>query len=468
MKLMDYAKIFLTISVILVVSALIVCGIVWWNDITVKEIWSNYISKPDPWVGIFTSIGAIFTVFVFIVTAYASLKSGESAKIAAKALELSRESSRKDDFIKQFTLLLEQHNEHLTIVKKYLDKKISFVNDIMILKDHYYAFSILNGHSVISPYMRVLYHVLKHIDKDFYLYNKDNDYLIEKKKYSSLVRSLISNDVMKLIAVNSSYIYKNGDYNDYKEYQLLLNKFDFFQHAIFINKSGDKSSHDMLKIQFKNVRDKIFNHYKNIDNNYYSVIKNKSFLYEEDIDIKVMVIISILFKNKLQDFALELFSPKNELIKNGLIKIRDNIIINYSEDSIIKKIIGYREVIIKNKTGLFYTLEDKIKKSSNYRDELKKEIKPLEMGDIKTLVSNYFENQEVCGDIYFKEINEKTYTITKNEMKHQLDSIKRGEEIIESIEGGSYKKYFEDINEQYNKKIKSIFTQSLQLKLYEK
>ncbi len=228
----------ITVFVTLAVSTLIVCGIVWgivwWNDITVKEVWSNYISKPEPWVGVFTSIGAIFTVFVFIVTAYASLKSGESAKIAAKALELSYENSRKDDYIKQFTLLLEQHNNLHKSVVKYID---SLKNNKGIISDSddkgiirwdeslEDAANKLYQNYNFSIYMITLYRLLKHIDENFYKKNSSDKFIKEKKEYSSIVRSVIRNDVLFLIAINS--FNKN---NSFKEYKKKLEKFSFFKH----------------------------------------------------------------------------------------------------------------------------------------------------------------------------------------------------------------------------------------------
>ncbi len=234
-----YLKGCITVFVTLAVSTLIVCGIVWgivwWNDITVKEAWSNYISKPEPWVGVFTSIGAIFTVFVFIVTAYASLKSGESAKIAAKALELSYENSRKDDYIKQFTLLLDQHNNLHKSVIKYIDslednKEIisssdenSIIRWGMSLED---AASKLYQNYNFSLYMITLYRLLKHIDEGFYKKGSYNDEFIkEKKGYSSIVRSVIRNDILFLIAINSC---NNND--SFKDYKVKLKKFSFFKH----------------------------------------------------------------------------------------------------------------------------------------------------------------------------------------------------------------------------------------------
>ncbi|EPM1428616.1 putative phage abortive infection protein [Proteus mirabilis] len=227
MKLTGYAKIFLTASVILIASILIVLG----SDITLKEMWSNYFSQPDPWVGIFTSIGAIFTVCVFIATVYATRKAGESAKIAGEALELSRESGRKDDFIKQFTLLIEQHNKSHEIMMKVLDTyQIDENKDInwnMTIKE---ASDKLYLNHQFSPYMRMLFRVLKHCDENFYIQGDTNEIIKEKKKYTSIVRSMIRNDVLYFVAINSM-----NKLDVFNEFRNKLKKFDFFEHLIVDN-----------------------------------------------------------------------------------------------------------------------------------------------------------------------------------------------------------------------------------------
>ncbi len=109
-----------------------------------------------------------------------------------------------------------------------------------------------------------------------------------------------------------------------------------------------------------------------------------------------------------------------------------------------------------------------MKNNNDYRNQLKEDIEPLKKEDVKLLAKQYISNSSIDGDLYFKEINGKVYTFTKDELEYRFLKIKRGEEIIKSIESGSYGNYFEDINEQYDEKIKSIFSQSLQLKSYGK
>ncbi|EEI49354.1 TPA: hypothetical protein SMN24_002995 [Proteus mirabilis] len=312
MNLKLCTNIFLTVFVILAVSALIVC----WNDITVKEVWSNYISKPDPWVGIFTSIGAIFTVFVFIVTAYASLKSGESAKIAAKALELSRESSRRDDFIKQFTLLLEQHNRSHDALAKSIDSNngqlisnsSSFIQWGMTLKE---ASKKLFQHYQYSPYMRILYRNLKYINESFYLESDDNKYIEEKKQYTAILRSIIRNDILFFVAINAK-----NEMKIFRRYEEMLKNFSFFEHII-IDDIGTKikfnieEKKNVFSLNIKKLFEFYLNDYLN------KTVYARTTLEDKSIINEGVVLESSFVYEVMRDFSLWQYN----LFKEDLLRI---------------------------------------------------------------------------------------------------------------------------------------------------
>ncbi|WP_373194462.1 hypothetical protein, partial [Proteus mirabilis] len=193
MKLTSCVKFFL-LSLVGAITLVFIC---WGWNTSLQDIWINYSSRPEPWVGIFTAC-------VLGVTAYASYKAGESAKIAGEMLELSRENGRKDDFIKQFTLLIEQHDKSHEIMMKVLDTyRIDEGEDInwnMTIKK---ASDKLYLNHQFSPYMRMLFRVLKHCDENFYIQGDTNEITKEKKKYTSIVRSMIRNDVLYFVAINS-------------------------------------------------------------------------------------------------------------------------------------------------------------------------------------------------------------------------------------------------------------------------
>lgn len=100
--------------------------------------------------------------------------------------------------------------------------------------------------NILSPYMRIIYHILK-------LAEKNTSSIEEMKSYTNIIRSVIPYDVLILVAVNSMFFYRvkvdNSpdrsswlDFiinksttlqrvtNDYLKYFKLLMKCDFFEH----------------------------------------------------------------------------------------------------------------------------------------------------------------------------------------------------------------------------------------------
>lgn len=184
-------------------------------------------------------IGTIATSLAFFAAIWTALEASKSAKAgflavkaAEKSLDESRKNFRKEAFNQRFSLLLEQHNSYLNKVNEYSRSADgwAFLNKVFKQEVHFDAFYMLKGHFALSPYMRVLYHLLKFIEEDYF---GDQDDVIGMKKYSSLVRSLISNDILFLIAINASITFEQGKQTQYCKYQHLLHRFDFFEHADF-------------------------------------------------------------------------------------------------------------------------------------------------------------------------------------------------------------------------------------------
>lgn len=332
MKLTSCVKFFL-FSLVGVITLVFIC---WGWNTSLQDIWINYSSKPEPWVGIFTAC-------VLGVTAYASYKAGESAKIAGEMLELSRQNGRKDDFIKQFTLLIEQHNKSHEIMMEILDSyKIGDnknVNWNMTIKE---ASDKLYLNHQFSPYMRMLFRVLKYCDENFYIPGDNDEITKEKKKYTSIVRSMIRNDVLYFVAINS--MNENDIFNEYRN---KLEKFNFFEHLIIDNISeliefniynynveyieGRVSAHSK-KYNLKNYINVII--YKRLLHLFNNEIKNKSFYFDIEevcfIDNRYCYDIPYTFNykiaseytpNKLCDFKKTLESIINyEKIFNSSLK----------------------------------------------------------------------------------------------------------------------------------------------------
>lgn len=205
------------------------------------------------------------TALAFIATAWSAREARRSAKVAFLALGVSestlKETQRNyriDAFNQRFSLLLDQHNTYLEKVNKYIKSELGWplMQELFNYNRSSESTNPLSGHIILSPYMRVLYHTLKFIDEDYF---EKEDKIFGRKKYTSLIRSLISNDILFLIAVNSSYIYKKGEYNQYSRYQQLLQKYDFFEHADFfsIKHDSDPDKNLLIKEQLKETENQM-------------------------------------------------------------------------------------------------------------------------------------------------------------------------------------------------------------------
>ncbi|HEM6888778.1 TPA: hypothetical protein U2I30_000161 [Providencia rettgeri] len=195
------------------------------------NIWGLYNENSVPFIGLFTILGALVTLFIFSETAKATKNAAQSLELTQKTLKTTMESNRKDDFIKQFILLLELHGKSHDTLADYLNNNeiitsngISIINWNMTIKD---VTSKLFQNHVFSPYMRLVYRILKYIDENFY-HMSDKDFTVQeideqKKQYSSIVRSTIRNDILFFIAINSLN-------ESFSKYRKLLEKFDFFEH----------------------------------------------------------------------------------------------------------------------------------------------------------------------------------------------------------------------------------------------
>ena len=114
-----------------------------------------------------TAIGALVTAVVMGFTIVAATAARKSTKLATEALEQARDNSRQDEFSRHFALLLEQHQVQQEIVKKHLDSMNNKVQDELSNIFYRYEFEdawlMMKGHETFSPYMRILYHLIKHI-----------------------------------------------------------------------------------------------------------------------------------------------------------------------------------------------------------------------------------------------------------------------------------------------------------------
>lgn len=284
-----------------------------------------------------TVIGTIATTLAFFAVLWSAFETRKSAKAAFLAvkmaevsLEEARKNFRKEAFNQRFSLLLEQHNAYLEKVNAFIRSEAgwSFCEKLFKIEVHREAFEQLRGHFICSPYMRVLYHLLKFINDDYY---GDVNDVAGRKKYSSLVRSLIGNDVLFLIAVNSSYIFESGSYTQYKNYQQFLDRFDFFEHANFSYLHHPHDTNKNIKDDrgLSKVKSDIYGIFY-----YFANYASREKLNNYTPDISLSVKLSYIYKSPNQketkkwfDEACDMINQQIESIKS-MLKSNDEIYSN--------------------------------------------------------------------------------------------------------------------------------------------
>lgn len=265
----------------------------------------------------------VVTTLAAIFTARAAIATRNSTKVAEATLLHTQKTSRRDEFISRYTLLLEQHKEQLSIVKSYLneDSGKKQLKELTMETDHLKAFKTLQGHNIISPYMRVLYHLLRHIS----VYYVENANIEEKKLYSSTVRSLIRNDVLFLVAVNASYVIEDNEENDYGKYQRLLREFDFFEHALFF--SACEVAPGLEKDAVSKAGDKVI---KAVLNNHKRKLEyDKSHYFYKYEEFSLPFIVSCIFENPLHEESVACLETIETRIKEKAHTACKEYVINY-------------------------------------------------------------------------------------------------------------------------------------------
>ena len=104
---------------------------------------------------------------------------------------------------------------------------------------------IINKNPIIRPYLIILFRILK------YIYRSNKISNAEKKEYSGLVRSLINEDILFIILLNSKG-WESKKNND-QSYSFLLKKMEFFEHfnvPDFVQNNFANESNDNIKKGF--------------------------------------------------------------------------------------------------------------------------------------------------------------------------------------------------------------------------
>ncbi|HEM6844599.1 TPA: hypothetical protein U2I45_001209 [Providencia rettgeri] len=219
------------------------------------------------WLDIFTSIGAVVAALGALAAAFYGRKSANAAidgiVIARTQLNEYKKISFQQSFEQTFYMLLELHNNELDKINKYilpfmddgnnpkngLEKLIyeySLGSKIVKQKDFLtknyrenvlFFCNLVRCDKKLSNYFRVLYQILKLVDTSPYFKYELNE---EKNKYTNIIRSFISDEVLVLIAINALMIrdIKNKRDHHYDVFRLMLTNFDFLQHMKLFSKEN--------------------------------------------------------------------------------------------------------------------------------------------------------------------------------------------------------------------------------------
>lgn len=204
-----------------------------------------YLFHTQIW-NVIDKIGALATALALFAAMYQSY-------VAWKAANLTRESNEQNFFQQKFNLILEQHNEALSRVAPAVKENINKFKEM----DTKNLVDKVREHPDFSPYMRILYHTLKTIRDDLPQFRDRNGKATpqDKKRYSSLVRSFISNDLLFLVACNSAVINRKSFYlpdsEQYSNFHKMLVDFSFFEHLNMQEKAGLNLKEEIKKITLK-------------------------------------------------------------------------------------------------------------------------------------------------------------------------------------------------------------------------
>ncbi|PPE62503.1 hypothetical protein F157LOC_01352 [Pectobacterium brasiliense] len=400
------------------------------------------------------TFSAILSFITVIATAWAAYAAGRSAKISVKALEMTKDTADKSikiaeeslnathmankraAFEQHYSLLLAQHNIYHEKVCNYLDDK----EEINSAKEKSEIFNIfhcrfqsgsleksiqfLTGHPVLSPYMRILYHILKHISDNFYDTNASDK---QRRQYSSPLRSVIRNDVMFLIALNALNMTGESKRSaGYIKYQNMLRQFDFFEHAVFINPKEPNT-----KIQPKRAYKIFTNDEKSNYSHYYNGILNMAKqckIYDGEINFNNPAFICIsIYDNPLHEAVKLIYDGIKENILSDLTRDINNFIDAHQERL---------EKINRISNGIYGSSDDAIGKT-NSKEHMTSLKEYIRNGD-KTVMLEIKEFQFSSS----REIYDNNWGLTGVNVIELLKSINNHEECFNHFNNENKKNDF--------------------------
>lgn len=187
--------------------------------------------------------------------------------VALYSIRIQQIKNKEEWFERNFSLLLEQHNNLLSNIREdkellsEIDKNIRVLisealykpnEKLSPLKQSMFKVSDFSKYikekSLLGSYFRVLYHLLKFIDEkhsesnsiDHY-FTFDKKTIIRRKYYTSIVRSFLDTNILITLAFNVVVVIdKNNNPNQYVKFRDLIIKYGFLEHIYFDKLSGKK------------------------------------------------------------------------------------------------------------------------------------------------------------------------------------------------------------------------------------
>lgn len=220
---------------------------------------ANEISKnPESWAHFGDYLGGIFSFFSFMALLYTIHLQTKELKATREELQLSRQAQqdsaevlRKQQFENTFFQLLNQiilqldklieqgcingcieTAKHATMLNGF--RYLSDLNETS-LQESIYGIALekiqykFHQEAEFSRFYFMIYQLLKLIRNSAYASQSDMP-SPEEKQYSNLLRSMLSSDVLQLMAF---YCYRFDEQSTFKKYQHLIERYSLFEHISF-------------------------------------------------------------------------------------------------------------------------------------------------------------------------------------------------------------------------------------------
>lgn len=223
------------------------------------------ISKnPESWAHFGDYLGGIFSFFSFMALLYTVHLQIQELKATREELKLSRQAQQesaevlsKQQFENTFFQLLNQIILQLDKLQEVKANQSSIINGLIIfahkrtqlsdfknlhtlktrLSDTSIYGIVLNNFQQhcqkvpeFSRFCLMVYQLLKLIYNSAYADKKSNIPSLEEKQYSNIIRSMLSSDILQLMAF---YCYRCDEQSQFKKYQKLIERYSLFEHISF-------------------------------------------------------------------------------------------------------------------------------------------------------------------------------------------------------------------------------------------